>query len=667
MSPPGGPAETPLHGTPRGGSLSPREGKTGALHDGSGRHTAHKRVAMRSLMLGALGVVFGDIGTSPLYTLRECLMHVAGDGRVTRGDVLELLSLIFWSLTVVVTVKYLVFIMHADNKGEGGIMALLALVPKGMRAGPLEVLSPVAILAVVGAAFLYGDGAITPAISMLSAVEGISVARPELTRLVIPITIVILVGLFAIQRRGTGLIGALFGPVMIVWFSVIGGLGVWHIAHNPSVLEALSPFHAVRYFSHHGLRGTAVLGSVVLAVTGGEALYADMGHFGLVPIRRVWLFFVMPALVLCYFGQGALVLLTPAAAENPFYAMVPKGPATFALVGLSSMATVIASQALISGSFSLTRQAMQLGLFPRVTIKHTASDQEGQIYIPEINMLLAVSCVLLVIGFNTSSNLASAYGVAVTGAMTITSIVYFVVLRYTLHWRLRRALPLLLLFLLFDIPFFLANVIKVPDGGYVPLAIAAVVTGLMLIWHEGRRIVGQVYTTRYPSFDDAWPILANKILVRPPGTGIFMASSAKGIPPILVHMVEHTRTLHEQVLLLTVITKNSPRVEPRDRLRVAPMAHGFVRVFVHFGFMDEPDVPNALRLAWTHQLINVNVKRDEVTYYLARERILANPGGQMSVLTETAFAFLSRNAANADRYFNIPHNQVIEVGAQIDL
>jgi KUP system potassium uptake protein len=630
-----------------------------------------KRSKMSVMMLGALGIVFGDIGTSPLYTLRECLGHFGPrDPIALHTSVLQVLSLIFWSLMVVVTIKYLVFIMKADNKGEGGIMALLALVPEKYRAGPLEKFSFVAVLVVVGASFLYGDGAITPAISVLSAVEGIAVARPELQNVVVPITIMILVGLFAIQSRGTGLIGQLFGPIMVVWFGTLAALGAWHIAHEPRVLEALSPHHAINYFVQHGVHGLLILGAVVLAVTGGEALYADMGHFatpkfaGVVPIRRAWLFFVLPALVLAYFGQGALVLRDATAIENPFFRMVPTGSATFALVVLSSIAAVIASQALISGSFSLTRQAMQMGFFPRVTIKHTA-DEEGQIYIPEINAFLGVVCIFLVLTFRSSSAMAAVYGVAVTGTMTITSIVYFMVVRTTRGWSFGKALALIALFLAFDIPFVIANAFKIPHGGWVPLFLGAIVVAVMLVWHEGRRLIGNIYSTRYASFEEAWSAISPKVSQRVGGVGVFLASADQGVPPILVHLVERTRSLHKTIVLLTVVTAEVPKVENRDRLRVEEIDHGFWRMHVYYGFKQQPDVPSALSLASRRKVLDVDI--DDVTYYLARERILAKKGGEMGVIIESLFSFLQRNAVNADRYFRIPPSQVIEVGAQIDL
>jgi KUP system potassium uptake protein len=455
----------------------------------------HPRSSLGALTLGALGVVFGDIGTSPLYTLRECLRG-AGEGHARPADVYGLLSLIFWSLTMVVTVKYLTFIMRADNHGEGGIFALLAIVPESLRMKSTGRISRIALVVVVGAALLYGDGAITPAISVLSAIEGLTVVKPSIGPAVVPITCVILVGLFLVQKRGTGAVGTFFGPIMLTWFLTIGALGSYQIARTPEVLAALSPLHAARFMMAHGVPGFLVLGSVVLAVTGGEALYADMGHFGAKPIRLAWLALAMPALVLCYFGQGALVLRDPATVENPFFSMVPAGGATLALVALSSVATVIASQALISGAFSLTRQAMQLGYFPRVTIRHTAAHTEGQIYIPQINWILAFGCLLLVIGFQKSDRLASAYGIAVTGTMMLTSYVYYVVMRHTWRWPLPVALAILVLFLSFDVPFFAANTVKIFDGGWVPVLIGVAFIAAMLNWSKGRTLIMEEYLRR---------------------------------------------------------------------------------------------------------------------------------------------------------------------------
>ena len=566
-----------------------------------GRHPAYAL-----LCLGALGVVFGDIGTSPLYTLKECL--AASGEHPGPDDLFGILSLIFWSLTMVVTVKYLMFMMRADNKGEGGIFALLALVPERLRTHGK---TGIALLVVIGAALLYGDGTITPAISVLSAIEGLAVAQPTLAPAVIPITCAILVGLFFIQKHGTGTIGKLFGPIMILWFGTIGVLGAAQIAQHPEVLRALSPVWGVRYFIAHGLVGALILGSVVLAVTGGEALYADMGHFGRNPIRTVWLAFVMPALVLCYFGQGALWLDHPTVA-NPFFALVPAGPLQFALVALSSVATVIASQALISGAFSLTRQAMLLGFFPRVTIRHTSHATEGQIYIPEINWLLAAGCILLVLTFRSSDRLASAYGIAVTGTMAITSVVYYIVTRQTWGWSRAKAIPLLALFLSFDLAFFGSNLFKFFDGGYVPILIGVGFIAAMLIWSKGRTLVVEQFTKKFPSFADALPVI-EKTVSRVPGTAIFLASSLDHMPPSLMRLAQRGRSLQETVILLTVHHSDTePEVTDDRRVTYEELGHGFHRVILRVGYIEQPSVhPILTRVAAAHGIRFID---DEVTY-----------------------------------------------------
>ena len=637
-------------------SVHPSEA-AGSLHAGA-------TASVGALTLGALGVVFGDIGTSPLYTLRECL-HGTASGPPAAEDVYGLLSLIFWSLTMVVTVKYLTFIMRADNHGEGGIFALLAVVPEKMRLTSTKKISAVALLVVVGAALLYGDGAITPAISVLSAIEGLTVVRPSLAPAVIPVTCAILVVLFAVQKHGTGAVGRLFGPVMVLWFLTIGSLGAYQVVKTPQVLVALSPHHAVRYFAEHGMPGFLVLGSVVLAVTGGEALYADMGHFGARAIRLAWLLLAMPALVLCYFGQGALILREPAAAANPFFAMVPAGGATLALVGLSSVATVIASQALISGAFSLTRQAMQLGYFPRVTIKHTAAHTEGQIYIPQINWILAVGCLLLVIGFQKSDRLASAYGIAVTGTMALTSCVYYVVMRHTWRWPRGVCYALLALFLSFDLPFFAANTVKILDGGWVPVAIGVGFIAAMLIWSKGRTLIVEEYLRRSATLEDALPRMLERVVARLPGTGVFMSSSTVHAPPVLIHMIEREHALHEQVLLLTVVTETDPEVPASRRLQSRSLGSGVHQVTASYGFMQEPNVPQVLAEAACQ--LGVDFDPETSTYYLGRESVRGGAKGAMGAVAESLFSYLQRNAVTADRHFHIPPRQAIEIGIQLDL
>jgi KUP system potassium uptake protein len=630
---------------------------------------SHPPASQVALTLSALGIVFGDIGTSPLYTLREC-MRAAGGAQASTADVLGILSLIFWSMTMIVSVKYVGFVTRADNRGEGGIFALLAIAPAYLRqrahrpVGKRRFLSGVAFLVVIGAALLYGDGAITPAISVLSAIEGLAVARPELEPTVVPITCAILIALFALQKYGTGTVGKLFAPVMVLWFTTIGGLGIYNIAARPDVLAALSPLHAVNFFATHGWAGMHVLGSVVLAVTGGEALFADMGHFGRRPIGRAWLGVAKPALVACYFGQGALLLREPHV-SNPFFGMAPSGGATLALVLLSSAATVIASQAMISGAFSLTRQAMQLGFFPRVAVKHTAHHTEGQIYIPEINWFLAVACLLLVLGFKRSEHLAAAYGIAVTGTMVITSIVYYVVTRLAWNWSRARALPVLLLFLGLDVPFFVANLSKIAAGGWVPLLIGGIMVTAMLIWSHGRTLVVESYTQRYPDFDAAMATVRTKLHSRVPGTAAFMSSVATAMPPLVVHFVERIGVLPETVILLTVVTESVPEVPVAERWQVTPLGDGFVRVEVRYGFMETPNVP--LAVAASCNVVGANVQPDEITYFLGRQNLLAGKGGRMGRIEETLFSFLQRNAVTADRYFQIPPRQVIEIGVQLDL
>ncbi len=624
---------------------------------------AHSHGSLGALAFGALGVVFGDIGTSPLYALKECVSKEHGVPP-TPANVLGLLSLIFWALMMVVTVKYLTFIMRADNQGEGGILALLALVPDRLR-GKGARIGFIAALVVFGAALLYGDGIITPAISVLSAIEGLEVATDKLKPVVVPLTCVILVGLFAVQSRGTAGIGKVFGPIMVAWFLALGVLGLVFITKNPAVLAALSPLYAVRFFGMHGIHGIVVLGSVVLAITGGEALYADMGHFGRAPIRLAWYALVLPSLVLNYFGQGALLLANPEASENPFFALVPTGALTYGLVVLSAAATVIASQALISGAFSLTHQAVQLGFLPRVTVKHTSSETEGQIYIPEVNWGLAVACIALVLAFRESSKLAAAYGIAVTGTMGITSIVYFVVVRRTWGWSLAKALPLLILFLAWDLPFFASNLLKFMDGGYVPMLVGVAFFSLMVIWKRGRAFLFESLHASSTPLDAFLADLDKRALARVPGTAVFLTSSEHEAPKVLVHHLRHNKALHQQVILFTVRTEHVPRVDHSKSFELTALGHGFYRIVIHSGFMQSTDVPALLRDAAHAQGVAVDFK--EITYYVSRFTFLATNAGKMGRVTETIFAFMARNAVTATSYFGLPAEQVVELGMQIDL
>jgi KUP system potassium uptake protein len=627
---------------------------------------------LAALVLGALGVVFGDIGTSPLYTLKECLI-AAGGAEATRADLFGILSLMFWALVMVVTVKYLVFVMRADHHGEGGIFALLAIVPDRFRTHTTRGgrVTGMALLAVIGASLLYGDGVITPAISVLSAVEGLKVASPGLEPLVLPLTCGILVALFAIQRRGTGSIGRLFGPVMTVWFATLAGLGLYHIVQQPEILEALSPHHGAGFFLRHGIKGMLILGSVVLAVTGGEALYADMGHFGIRPIRLAWNFLVLPALTLCYFGQGALVLGHPLAGqelgnaqagEEPFYKMVPEGPATYLLIALASAATVIASQALISGAFSLTRQAMLLGYLPRVTIKHTAYHTEGQIYIPEVNALLAIGCLALVLTFRESVKLAAAYGIAVTGTMAITSILYYIVVRHSWGWNRWKAGAVLAMFLAFDIPFLVANLFKFFEGGYVPMLIGAALIAGMLIWSRGRTLLMEKYASRFSTLATAWPIIARSLSSRVPGTAVFLAPSAEHVPPILVHHVERSRSLHETVILLTVEQASVPVVPEQSRARMSALSDGFHRLVISFGYMEEPLLLPVLdAVARAH---GIDLNPADTTYYVGHETIVVRDEATFNRIPEAIFSYLNRNAVHEEKRYGIPLGQVVEIGTQ---
>jgi len=619
-------------------------------------------------MLCSLGIVFGDIGTSPLYTLKECLHVASAHGKVfDRLDLFGILSLMFWALIIVVTVKYVLFVMRADHDGEGGVLALLALVPERFRVGPAGIggVSGMTLLAVMGAALLYGDGVITPAISVLSAVEGLAVASPTLKGGVVPITCMILLALFAIQRAGTGHVGRLFGPIMLVWFLTLAALGVNQLVREPAVLAAINPWYGAEFFLRHGLRGLLILGSVVLVVTGGEALYADMGHFGLKPIRRAWLWLVLPSLVLSYFGQGALLLQDPAAATNPFYALVPPGPATYALVILASLATVIASQALISGAFSLTRQAMLLGFLPRVTIRHTAYDNEGQIYIPEVNVLLGVGCLALVLTFRESVKLAAAYGLAVTGTMVVTSILFYLVIRHTWGWSRWASLGTLALFLSVDIPFLLANMFKFFDGGYVPMLIGAALIAAMLIWSHGRTAVMAQYSRQHGPFETEWPRLRNLIVSRVPGSAVFLAGSRDHTPPVLVHYVERSRSLHQTVVLLQVIDEPTPEIVRGPRYTVERLADGFYFVSVRFGYMEQPLLMPLLRQVVA--TVTIPLDPDDATFFIGHSEIALQYGGRLEMIPEAIFAYLKRNAVREEKRYGMPADQVMEIGEQISI
>jgi KUP system potassium uptake protein len=575
------------------------------------------------------------------------------------------LSLIFWTLTLIVSLKYVTIVMRADNHGEGGIFALLALIPERPRPPRGGVISVVALLVIAGAALLYGDGMITPAISVLSAVEGLEVAAPWLKPAVLPITCGVLAGLFAVQPRGTGRIGRVFGPIMAVWFVVIASLGLVQIARHPGVLVALSPRYAVEFFAHHGFRSLIVLGSVVLAVTGAEALYADMGHFGPAPIRWGWFALVMPALVLNYLGQGALILSDAAAVRNPFFAMAPSGVATFALIGLSTVATVIASQALISGAFSLTHQAMQLGFLPPVTVVHTSHHEEGQIYVPEVNLLLAVACIALVLIFRHSSRLAAAYGIAVTGTMVLTSIIFFEVARTTWRWPLWKAAPLLILFLAVDLPFFGSNLLKIVDGGFLPIAVGAVLFLVMATWKRGRSIYRDQIEAAAPPLPEFLSGCRHLVMARTRGAGIVVTGHPEGVPPVLRALVERIHVLPETVVLLTMRVSHVPRLPPGDGSHYDRLDDGFHRLVVERGYLDQPDVPVALARAC--QTWSIPIDLDHATYYLGRATFIASAAGRMGRWSESLFAFLARNSTSVTDTFCIPPGQVVEIDMRLDL
>lgn len=616
-----------------------------------------------TLTLAALGVVYGDIGTSPLYALRECF-HGAHALPINLLNVYGVLSLIFWSLVLVITLKYTAFVMRAHNRGEGGVLALVSLThPTSQNGQTKDRRKLLLLLGLFGAGLLYGDGIITPAISVLSAVEGLELATPLFQPYVIPITIVILCGLFLMQSRGTSQVGTIFGPFILVWFTVIGALGVIGIAHHPEVLQALNPYYAVQLFFNNHWHAFTILGSVVLVVTGGEALYADMGHFGAKPIRLGWLYVVLPSLVLNYYGQGALILENPEAASNPFYRLAPDW-ALYWMVGLATGAAVIASQALISGAYSLTKQAVQLGYLPRLAINHTSKEEIGQIYVPFINWVLLGATIWLVVFFRTSSALATAYGLAVTGAMVITTILVYFVARDIWRWSRLVAILVVLFFLIIDVAFFAANLIKFFQGGWFPFMIGASILVLMTTWRKGRRILADRLVATAMPFEVFQAQLAKSPPHRISGTAVFMNSTFAGTPPALVHNVKHNKVLHRQVLILKVKTAEQPYVSDEERVTIEDVGSGFFRLEVRYGYMDTPNVPKAIKQAYHPNLV---IDEEEITYYLGRETLIASPRPGMHIWREKLFAVMSRNAERATTYFKIPPEQVVEIGIQVEL
>ncbi|MGE5236736.1 MAG: potassium transporter Kup [Acidobacteriota bacterium] len=622
---------------------------------------AVKGARLAALSLTALGVVYGDIGTSPLYALRECFLGEHPEP-VTHANVLGILSLIFWALVIVVTLKYHVYVLKMDNKGEGGILALMSLLrprrdpARGWRLAMV-------MLGIFGAALLYGDGMITPAISVLSAVEGLEVATPFFVPYVVPITAVILFLLFLVQRRGTASIGAVFGPIMVVWFGTIGFLGLVSVVHTPSVLAAVNPLHAVHFFVHYGVRGYLVLGAVLLVATGGEALYADLGHFGEKPIQIDWFSFVAPSLMLNYFGQGALLLREPSAVQNPFYRLAPAW-GLYPLVILATVATVIASQAVISGAFSLTRQAVQLGYFPRMDIVHTSAVEIGQIYIPGVNWVLMLSTIALVFGFQRSTNMAAAYGVAVTSTMVITTFLAYQVARERFHWKVITALGVTAVFLTADLAFFGANIVKVPHGGWFPLLVAGIVFVLMTTWLRGRKILSERMMEGMLSMDLFLQDVGEHPPQRVPGTAVFLSGTLHRTPPALLHNLKHNKVLHRRVVLLTVVTEEQPRVGKDERIEVKELGEGFFRVVLRYGFMETSDVPKALKRI---KFKGLEFPPAETTYFLGKETILATSRPGMAIWRERLFALMSRNARAATAFFNLPPNRVVELGSQVEI
>ncbi|HZH44767.1 MAG TPA: potassium transporter Kup [Lysobacter sp.] len=617
---------------------------------------------MFGLVVGAIGVVFGDIGTSPLYTLRDAFSpHY---GLVANHDtVLGILSLVFWALMIVVTLKYVTIILRADNEGEGGIMALMALAQRSLPKGSRSAYT-VGILGIFGASLFFGDGVITPAVSVLSALEGLEVAAPQLHEWIVPLTLAVLLALFATQRFGTAKVGKVFGPVTAVWFASLAAIGIYNVGHNPEVFQAFNPVWALRFFAEHHWHGIFILGAVVLAITGGEALYADMGHFGKKPIRYAWYFFVLPALMLNYLGQGALVLSHPDAVKNPFYMAVPEW-AQFPMIGLATAATVIASQAVITGAFSVTRQAMQLGYIPRMRILHTSRETIGQIYIPWVNWVLMIAVVALVLTFRRSEALTSAYGVSVSGTMLIDTLLLALVARALWpRWRVW-VLPLCVVFAVIELAFLVANGVKFLDGAWVPVAFGITAFTLLRTWRRGRQLLHEEVQKEGIRLDTFLPGLMLAPPTRVPGTAIFLTADKGVVPHALLHNLKHNKVLHERNVFLTVETLNVPYAPPEKRLKIEPIGDNFYRVLVRFGFMETPDVPLALMRSCDQGGIYFDPM--DTTYFASRETVVASARRGMPIWRDRLFAIMHRNAAPATQFFRIPGNRLVELGAQVEI
>lgn len=615
------------------------------------------------LALAALGVVYGDIGTSPLYALRTCF---TGPGGVpaTHDNVLGILSLIFWSLILIVSVKYLAFVMRADNRGEGGILALLAMTfPERGQHTSTRLFWVFTSLGVFGAALLYGEGLITPAISVLGAMEGLELATPAFASYVVPLTILVLVGLFSVQRIGTGGVGRVFGWVMLVWFLTIAALGVKQILQTPEVVQAVNPLYGFRFIAANGLRGFHLLGAVILVLTGAEALYADMGHFGRRPIRGAWFSVVLPALFLNYLGQGAVVLDNPAAASNPFYRLAPTWM-LYPLVALATSAAVIASQALISGSYSLTKQAMQLGFVPRLAIEHTSSSERGQIYMPWVNWAMMLACIGLVLGFRSSDNLAAAYGIAVVMTMTITTTLLFFASQRLWGWHPLKSASVCGVFLIAEIAFLTASLTKIGHGGWFPLAVGVIGFTVMATWKTGRKRLRQRLLNSLLPLEDFLKDVTESKPLRVNGTAVFLAGNPDGTPAALTHNFKHNKILHKRVVLLTILIEEIPFVEAENRVSVSELGEGFYRVIGRYGFMEEPDAPEILKLCKPHGL---NFREMETTFFLSRETIIPSDRRGLARWRKRLFALLARNAQPANAYFRLPPNRVVELGLQVEI
>lgn len=620
-----------------------------------------KRLFSPGIIIAAMGVVYGDIGTSPLYAFRICFSGKSGIA-VSPDNVLGILSLIFWSLFLLISLKYLSFVLRADNRGEGGILALLTLLIHKVGSSPMR-RGIVVFLGLFGASLLYGDGLITPVISVLSAIEGLSIITPAFNVFVLPISLAILITLFWFQRKGSGNIGAVFGPVMVVWFVVIALLGVMSIVKNPMVFASIDPRYAFSFFAHNNIKGFLTLGSVFLVLTGGEALFADMGHFGKKPIQQGWFYFVFPALMLNYFGQGSYLLLHPENIDNLFYRLAPQW-SILPMVILATMATVIASQACISGAFSLARQSVQLGFCPRLNIVHTSSETIGQVYVPEINGLLCLGSIFLVIGFKTSDSLAGAYGVAVATTMLITTMLLFLVMRRIWKWPLVISAVIFSVFFTLDLAFFSANIIKVLDGGWVSIVVAVTAFTLMTTWDRGRVILRHNVESAAVSMKDFISDVKTFKPTRVPGTAVFLAGNPTGTPRTLLHNFKHNKVIHNTVVCLTVTTEEVPRVEESKRIDVSDLGNGFFWITARYGFSETPDVPQLLLSA---KSFGINCDMMQTTFFLGRETLIPSQNGKMPQWRKGVFAFLSRNACDASKFFHIPPNRVIEIGIQIEL